>query len=128
MVEGGGSDRLTGGSGGDIFDFVFVENNSLFGGQDIVTDFSRAQGDQIGSGVFFTSGRVIGNPFDQFDTNDNGRIDDADGSSRVQDVRFDSSVGGGSTVLTIEDVEGVGGDVQLTLTGVTDLRESDFLS
>ena len=70
---------------------------------------------------------MIRNPFDQFDTNENGRIDDADGGSVVKDVRFDSSVNGGSTVLTIKDAQGDGADVQFTLVGVTDLRESDFL-
>lgn len=125
--QGGGDDHLTGGSGDDTFDFAFVNNNSLFDGDDVVTDFSQAQGDKIASGVFFTNGRVIRNPFDQFDTDDNGRIDDADGASRVQDVVFDSSVSGGSTVLSIDDVEGNGGAIQLTLVGGTDLRESDFV-
>ncbi len=111
-----GADLLTGGSGDDLFIFAAVSDSTVVAsGRDTITDFSRAQGDQI----YFL--HATSTRFDFIG-------DDAFGH-HAGEVR--STVGStvGSTTTTVQlDQNGDGtADFQITLNGKIALTASDFV-
>jgi Ca2+-binding RTX toxin-like protein len=110
----GGDDILTGGEGRDVFIL------RAGGGDDVVTDFSRAEGDRVlfdygtYSDVFAPLGRLEdGQTFNNFN------------DSATWTVDYDDFNGDGNTDVRLT-VDYAGGQDSITLLGVGDLYSGDL--
>jgi Ca2+-binding RTX toxin-like protein len=101
-------DTLTGGSGAD--DFLFEEGDSGVGAgnRDEITDFSKADGDDIDLATFGNLDLIGQDTFD------------APGQ-----VRFFHS--GGDTIVRINTVGNTGAEMEIELAGVVNLAAGDFV-
>lgn len=116
-ITGGlGADRLTGGLGADRFVLNSVAE-SLVSAPDVITDFSRSQGDRINLSAIDANSKVTGNQSFSF-------IGGAAFSNRPGELRVEQS--GGSTFVS-GDVDGNGtADFLIQLNGLVALTGSDF--
>ncbi|HYD36829.1 MAG TPA: cadherin domain-containing protein [Allosphingosinicella sp.] len=114
---GAGADRLSGGLGKD--DFVFsLASESTAAARDVITDFSRAQGDKISLSGIDANSLVSGNQAFTF-------IGTAAFSNVAGQLRY---VASGGVTLVSGDVDGDGlADFQVELTGTLAPIASDFV-
>ena len=120
ILEGGaGADTLTGGGGADTF--IFRSTDFTVGKSapmDIITDFSRVQGDKISLNMI--DAKVATAADDAFTFIGTSAFHKIAGELRAQVVGHDTIVSG--------DVNGDGvADFQIKLLGVTDVVARDFL-
>lgn len=115
----GGFDELTGGGGADQFVFSRAQDAAISQtGFDLVTDFSRAQGDKIVLTAMDANTTADGNQAFRF-------IATAEFSGRSGQLRFDVLADG---VMVSGDVNGDGAaDFRFGLLGLASLRAADFL-
>ena len=101
-------DRVTGGSGAD--DFVFWEGDSGVGAgnRDAITDFSKADNDDIDLSEFGGLAFIGQSDF-----------------SAADQVRFVHS--GGDTIVSINTVGNGGAEMQIELAGIVNLAAGDFI-
>ena len=117
LTGGGGADRLTGGPGKDQFVYNLV-SDSTPGARDVVTDFSRSQGDRISLSAIDANSLVGGNQAFTF-------IGAAAFSGVAGQLRFEQA--GGNTFVS-GDVNGDRvADFQIELTGPITPVASDFV-
>lgn len=120
LVGGDGADRLSGGRGADLFQFVSVSDFGTGGARDLITDFSRSEGDRIDLSGIDTSGILGGDQSFQF-------IDNAMFSGIAGELRYQLNA----------DVFSVSGDLDgdrmpdfafdVTGAGLTNLQATDFV-
>ena len=117
-ITGGlGADRLTGGTGSDRFIYSLV-SESAPNAPDVITDFSRSQGDRINLSGIDANTRSSGNQSFAF-------IGGAAFSSRPGELRFEQI--GGNTFVS-GDVDGNGvADFLIQLNGIVALTGTDFV-
>lgn len=114
LIGGPGRDVMTGGWGADDFVFRSAAESLRGSRNDVITDFSRRQGDKI--------------DLSAFDANENRRgaqefdyIGSREWSGRAGELRIDDG-------LLTGDTDGDGrADFALTLTGLSYVRESDLI-
>ncbi len=82
LVGGAGADRLTGGGGADLFQFVSTSDFGTGGARDLITDFSRSEGDRIDLSGIDTIGILAGDQ--SFLFIDNGTFSGQGGELRYQ--------------------------------------------
>lgn len=118
LEGGGGFDELTGRGGADRFVFARPAHSPVSQDSvDLVTDFSRAQGDKIALSAMDANTTVSGNQAFRF-------IGSSEFSDRAGQLRFDVLADG---VLLSGDVNGDGlADFQIGFLGLTSLRATDF--
>lgn len=120
-LEGGaGADTLTGGAGADVFVFVSLSDSQQKKTQrDVITDFSRAQGDKI--------------DLSAIDAKDGTPRDDAfvfvgakaKFSGKKGELRYETKNG---STLIYGDVDGdMKADIVIQLNGTIDLQKGDFV-
>jgi hypothetical protein len=117
-INGGlGADRLTGGSGADRFVYTSV-NQSLVGATDIITDFSRTQGDRISLAGIDARTTVAGDQ--AFSFIGNSAFSNVAGQLRSEQVNGNTFVSG--------DVNGDGvADFTIQVNGNVVFQSSDFI-
>jgi hypothetical protein len=114
---GAGADRLTGGLGKDQFVYNLA-SESTASARDVITDFSRAQGDKISLSGIDANEAVSGNQAFTF-------IGSAAFSNVAGQLRYSTS---GGVTLVSGDVNGDGvADFQIELTGTLAPIASDFV-
>jgi len=112
IVGGLGNDYMTGGAGADVFKYLAAtETGSAQGNNDIITDFSQAQGDTLDLSAFAHDYSFIGNS--AFTNTGHGQIN------------F-SQVGGGTFVGIDSNGDGTL-DSQIELAGLHTLTSQDFV-
>lgn len=119
-VEGaGGFDEMTGRGGADRFVFARLAHSALSQDNfDLVTDFSRAEGDKIVVSAMDANSTATGNQAFSF-------IGAAGFAGRAGQLRFDVLEGG---VMVRGDVNGDGfADFQIGFLGLSSLRATDFV-
>jgi len=126
LTGGGGADWLSGGRGADRFVFKSVSDSRGFN-NDVITDFSRAQGDKIDLSKIDARTGIAGNQAFTF-------IDTAEFSGRKGELRYhviegEDEFGGISYTSYVEaDVDGDGvADFELTLDKVGVITKSYFI-
>jgi hypothetical protein len=116
ITGGRGADRLTGGSGADRFVYTSVAD-SLLNQMDIITDFSRSQGDRISLSGIDANANIAGDQ--AFSFIGTAAFSNVAGQLRYQQV-------GGNTFL-YGDVNGDGvADFGIQLSGNVALQAIDF--
>lgn len=60
LFGGAGRDELTGGTGADLFTFLTLADSTPGSARDVITDFSRTQGDRIDLAAIDANGRLSG--------------------------------------------------------------------
>ena len=117
LVGGGGADRLVGGTGKDQFTFNAL-SESTAASHDLITDFSRSQGDKISLSAIDANSLAGNNQAFTF-------IGSSAFSNVAGQLRYETSSG----VTTIfGDVNGDGvADLQIQLSGTIALISSDFI-
>ncbi len=108
ILGGGGIDLLIGGGGGDKFVFSNGTSGVGAGNRDFIHDFSTAQNDKIDLHYFNDLDFISGSSF-----------------SSPDQVRFFHS--SGNTVIAINTAGNAGAEMQIELSGIINLTESDFL-
>jgi RTX calcium-binding nonapeptide repeat (4 copies) len=111
LCGGFGTDTLTGGLGADLFVVRFStiapDSNPLMA--DTITDFSAAEGDQIGLMGGFVAANLV---FETFDSN-------GDGTADATLVKLGSSISDGIVAVILNTVKG---------DGITSLTNRDFIT
>jgi hypothetical protein len=117
LVGGGGADKLTGGFGKDQFTYNAV-SDSTGASRDVITDFSRSQGDKISLSAIDANSLASLNQAFTF-------IGTSAFSNVAGQLRYETS--GGMTTI-FGDVNGDGlADLQIQLSGSIPLISSDFI-
>jgi serralysin len=116
LTGGYGADILTGGGGADRFNYTDVSHSLAGGPEDIITDFSQSQHDQIRLAAI----DAIAGGF-----NDAFRFIGTAGFQQAGDLRYIRGIG--HTVIQ-GDIDGDGrADFEITLTGSYILTGGDFI-
>lgn len=117
ITGGRGADRMTGGSGADRFIYAAV-NESLVDARDVITDFSRSQGDKISLTAIDANSNASGNQAFSF-------IGSGAFTNVASQLRYQQS--NNSTIVS-GDINGDGlADFAIELSGTINLTASDFL-
>ncbi|HEX8380382.1 MAG TPA: cadherin domain-containing protein [Allosphingosinicella sp.] len=117
LTGGAGADRLSGGLGKDQFTYNSA-SESAGAARDLITDFSRSQGDKISLSAIDANSLVSNNQAFTF-------IGSAAFSNVAGQLRFETS--GGVTTIS-GDINGDGvADLQIQLSGSIALIASDFI-
>lgn len=119
LTGGAGKDRLTGGLGADHFMFTArTDSGAALVGRDVITDFSRAQGDIIDLSAIDANLRAAGDQAFRF-------LGANQFSGAAGELRYQHSNG---STLIFGDTDGDGrADFSVELTGQLNLLERDFL-
>ena len=114
----GGRDEFTGGGGGDVFLYNSVaESGTTAATRDVITDFSRSQGDRIDLSIDSSVGTPgIPDPFEF--RGENGFTD-------ARQVRFVHQ--NGDTIVQVNVDGSSGAELTIRLEGTIDLQAVDFI-
>jgi serralysin len=114
LVSGGGQDVITGGTGADLFRFTNWSDSDAGLQRDLITDFSRAEGDRIDLSAIDANSRLSGDQAFAF-------IGDASFGRVAGQLR----VAGG---IVQADVDGDGvADMEIAIQGVSTFLAVDFI-
>ena len=114
LIGGVGRDMLTGGGGVDLFRFLTLADSAVGSSRDIITDFSRADGDRIDLATIDASTRIAGDQAFSF-------IGGAGFSRVAGQLRFAGGV-------LQADVNGdARADMEIAVQGVSGLLTADFI-
>ncbi|WP_186002769.1 calcium-binding protein [Mycobacterium sp. KBS0706] len=119
LIGRAGKDTLTGGAGEDRFIFAAVGDSVVGADADIVTDFSRAQGDRIDLMGIDANGSAAGDQAFSF-------IGSALYTGVAGQLRYAFTAPGVTTIAGDVDGDKVS-DFHIQLTGAIDLVASDFM-
>ncbi len=114
LLGGAGRDQMTGGAGADIFRFIALADSAIGSNRDVITDFSRIDGDRLDLAAIDANTRLSGDQAFAFIG--------SGGFSRVAgQLRFAGGV-------LQADVNGdARADLEITIQGISGLLAADFL-
>jgi subtilisin family serine protease len=114
LLGGAGRDQMTGGAGADMFRFTTLADSAIGSNRDIISDFSRIDGDRIDLAAIDANTRLAGDQAFTF-------IGSASFGRIAGQLRF---VGG----LVQADVNGDGrADMEIAVQGISSLLATDFV-
>ncbi len=117
LTGGSGSDMMTGGSGADSFTYTDISEFGPAGHEDVITDFTRSDGDKIR--LTQVDANTIQSGDQSFGFLGNGAF-----TGHAGELHY---VVTGSDLIVAGDVNGDGvADFQFKVLGMTSLQASDF--
>lgn len=114
LIGGAGTDTMVGGTGADYFDFNSLSESAVGPTRDVISDFSRAQGDKIDLSTIDAISSITGNQAFTFIT---GPVFTGEGQ-----VRFDAGI-----IYINKDADVNTIEAEIAVTGITTMNAGDFI-